>query len=120
MKKNPIQVIIPESELSSIQELREKAKTLAEDLKILNKQLAEAEKSVIKQLGEGAVCRGAWNAIVNVETVTGRSAPKWKEEYVAHMVAEHHLKQEDIEESMKNKYPAKTGLESVLLIVPKS
>lgn len=97
--------MLTQQRLKEIVSLREGVKILADTLKREEAMLAELEALAMSFVKEGAVEPGSLTAAVN--EVTGRSSPKWKEEYVDHMIAEHNLDKDSIEKSMKVKYPAK-------------
>ena len=75
--------------------------------------LAQQKKDVMAKLQGGATVEDGDYTAAIVPT-TGKCAPKWKEEYVAHMTGEHGMDAALAENQVQVKYPPKTGTELVV------
>ena len=112
MENTKVSPFLSQQGIRDIAALRDGIKLLAETMKREEALLASLEDMAVAALKTGTVEAGPLS--ISLDEVTGRSSPKWKEEYVDHMVTEHAASREAIEKEMKVKYPGKVSEKLVL------
>jgi hypothetical protein len=97
--------VLTESDAQLILMQRQRVEDLKQELKREQAALLAVEAETMAAVKAGARITGLANFAVVEET--GDCRPKWKEEYVSHMVSEHAADPKVIESEMKLKYPGK-------------
>ncbi|NDD54106.1 hypothetical protein EBZ39_09550 [bacterium] len=104
---------ITESELMMFESMQMQMAQMKRELAKIEGELENQENSIIQRLQQGAeVLSDKFSA--TLQTKVGPSRPKWKEEYVAHMEAEHNKNAKEIQAEMQQKYP---GNETAKLVI---
>lgn len=111
---------VTETEVENVIALRRLTEEKENELASIQKRLKEAEITVMDKLRDGLpVKSNLWVAALDIVTAPGKASPKWKEEYIAHFVAEHKGDREIIEKEMLVKYPAVPKDTTALVIAEK-
>ena len=112
-KMTETKLTITESELMMVESMQAEVARIKRELAKAEGELENQENSIIQRLQQGAEVLSD-KLMASLQTKVGPSRPKWKEEYVAHMEAEHNKNAKEIQAEMQQKYP---GSETTKLVV---
>jgi|SRR5688572_290492 len=120
MKPTPSKVtikkVLTETDLRVILAAQERIEKQEKALKEERALLAQLEKEAMLAIQNGAKIEGELSAYIGSEP--GKCSPKWKEEYVAHMVAEHKVDEKAFVAEIQAKYPAGPGKKTLVIVEP--
>ncbi len=115
-KVSTVQNVIHDSDILLVKTLRTQVEMAEEALKALKTECAQAEASLTVMLRNKSKFSGDLRAHIDTQKDFAKFSPKYKEEYVSHMMGEHGETEAQIELRLRQKYPQQERTTETLVI----